>query len=267
MAGILDFLFGSKEVEPRTDYPSSEDVRMADKYDSTYGDNSARQLGIESLTPTMSSKDIVRLFNNMKGGDDHNKVLQQVRAESDPDRRDYMMRSYIASQRAAIAAIGFDPSRAIVSSDNPENIRYDTAGKYRPHTLTEEGKREKDIDMTMVLRSQDTDPSTMTHESMHRGIEQLIRKKDQEDATLVREKGGIPTLNEDLKRAGSGEQEDIVRALMQKYYGDIETQGRHNSTLVESGSKYLANNPEYLNRLELLAQQYAYENNKNRRNW
>jgi hypothetical protein len=107
----------------------------------------------------------------------------------------------------------------------------------------------------------------MTHESMHRGIEQLIRKKDQEDATLVREKGGIPTLNEDLKRAGSDEQEDIVRALMQKYYGDIETQGRHNSTLVESGSEYLANNPEYLNRLELLAQQYAYEKNKNRRNW
>ena len=74
MAGILDFLFGSKEVEPRTDYPSSEDVQMADRYDSTYGDRSGQQLGIESLTPTMSSKDIVRLFNNMKGGDDRSIV-------------------------------------------------------------------------------------------------------------------------------------------------------------------------------------------------
>lgn len=267
MAGIMDWLFGSNEVNPRTDYPSSEDVRMSDKYDTTYGDESGRQLGIKSLTPTMSSRDIVSLFNDMEGSDDHNKVLQQVREEPDPERRDYLMRSYIASQRSAIAASGFDPSRAIVSSDNPENLKYNIAGMHVPYSVTPEGSRNKDVDMTMALRAKDIDPSTLVHESTHRGIEQLIRKKAQDDATLVRAEGGIPTLNEDLERAGSDEQEDIVRALMRKYYGDIESQGLHEQGLTESGSEYLAKNPEFLNRLETLAQQYAYEKNRNKRNW
>ena len=267
MAGILDFLFGSKEVEPRTDYPSSEDVQMADRYDSTYGDNSGRQLGIESLTPTMPSKDVIGLFKRMGResgrGDDYNKILQQVREESDPDRRDYMMRAYIASQRSAIAASGFDPSRTIVSSDDPEKLKYSVAGLYAPHLLTLEGSRGKDIDVIAALRAKNVDPSTVVHESMHRGIEQLIRKKYRDDADLVRAEGGIPTPNEDLERAKVGEQEDIVRALMQKYYGNVENQNK----FTDSGSNYLEKNPEFLNRLELLAQQYAYENNKNRRHW
>ena len=270
MAGILDLIFGSSEVEPRTDYPSSEDVRTSDKYDTTYGDNSARQLGVKSLTPTMTSDDIATLFNEMGGNDTHEELLQAINKEADPERRDYMMRSYIASQRSAIAAAGFNPERTIVSSDEPEG-GYNAVGMHVPHSLTKEGRRGRDIDMTMALRAKDTDPSTMVHESMHRGIEQMIGKKYRDDANLVRAKGGIPTLNEDLRRAsavskdGRDEQEDIVRALMQKYYGDIETQGLHDSNLADNNSKYLANNPEYLNRLETLAQQYMYDQNRNKR--
>ena len=108
-----------------------------------------------------------------------------------PAVSDNLMAGYLASQRSALAALGFDPRHMAIGDAPPE--KWSVSGSYYP--------KQDQILSTGVY------PSTTIHESMHRGIEQL------------RQAGMLPPGFDDLS------EESSVRAQMLRNFGGVE-QGR-----------------------------------------
>jgi hypothetical protein len=168
----------------RKNWPTADDVELSRKYDLSYGDPSARF--IEPGKATIRSVDIKHLpawFN-----DGLTKEIKQT--EITPQLADALHRGWLASRKSAIATVGFDLSKTVISPKSPAMVSI--SGFFYPKDDV------KWVDMKFE--------STMIHESLHRGLEVMRRQK---------------ILTEKL---GSAEEEMLVRVLMQKFFPDLEVQ-------------------------------------------
>lgn len=227
-----------------SDFPTKEDVAFWDKYDATYGMDAAGELrrGADSPTASMLQMSAKELAFDVAQTDDEKRRIKALleaeirRTPMDDPRREMLMRNYIASRRSGIAALGFEPSKTVLSEDVgkiPPLVN--TAGFYLG-------------DNTYSKRDPRNSGSTPTHEGMHRGIDQLLYANYDD-----------PKKSKKLERVNArknyDENEIAVRALMQKYYGDIESEGtlKGDPTQINQGTVYLMENMDFLNELEQMA--------------
>lgn len=124
-----------------------------------------------------------------------------------------------ATRRSAVGTLGFDPSR-IAMSPNSQRIRVNMAGAYDPT-----------MDQIWVDMQRDY---AIPHESMHRGLEKL------------RQAGLYPSNLPD--------EEYLVRALMQRYFGNVE--GGHENSDKQIAEARRVVNPGMLDQLERIAGDY-----------
>lgn len=146
-----------------------------------------------------------------------------------PGQADRMNEAFVGSQRSAISAIGFDPRR--LAAKVPDRTGSNIEGRYR--TLD---------DMKMV---DGRDPSTPVHEAFHRGFDMLRRS------------GRMPEIAQ-LYISNPSQEENAVRALMLRNFGDIEREG--NPSQVGMGQRMLDQRMgrEVLDAIEAAAaEQYA----------
>ena len=117
--------------------------------------------------------------------------------------------AYLASRKSAIATLGFDPTHSVVGTGPKAD--YTIGGMYAPS---------KDTVLTTG-----NDPSDLTHESFHRGLE------------VMRKAGVLP---EEANKLG---EESMVRAFMQRAAGMVERNGKGeiNDQQVEDGKFYNTN--------------------------
>ena len=163
MAGIgdmLGWLWGSgptkANVPPPQGYPNADDVAQARNVDAAYGSPAAAYVqppygGLMASPHT--GDDIEDTFARM----DASKKNPLPSGAVSPGVSDNLMQGYLASQRSALAALGYDPRHMTIGDAPPD--KWTVSGSYYPKT--------DQILSTGVY------PSTTVHESMHRGIEQL----------------------------------------------------------------------------------------------
>ena len=136
------------------------------------------------------------------------------------------MQGYLASQRSALAALGYDPRRMVIGDVPPEEYTYN--GSYYP-------------DQDQIL-STGVHPATTTHESMHRGME------------MLRQAGMLPSNAQRL------DEESIIRGQMLRNYGDVE-KGNSDPQQIKHGEFYNSMFPDTMDAIELAAQKlYALKN-------
>jgi hypothetical protein len=85
-------------------------------------------------------------------------------------------------------------------------------------------------------------PSGVTHESIHRGFNELRKIRPEEVRKIM----------------GTWKEETLTRAMMLKYYGDVELPGTDETIIqkeINPARKLLKEFPETLERLERLAQE------------
>ena len=169
-------------------YPSQADVMFARANDASYGSNAAA-----FVQPPYGGK-----IASPRTGDQIQSAFDQLDSSSkntfgpqpiSPGVSDNLMAGYLASQRSALAALGYDP-RHMTIADAPSE-KWTVSGSYYP--------KADQILSTGVY------PSTTAHESMHRGIEAL------------RQANMLPPGFDDLS------EESSVRAQMLRNYGGVET--------------------------------------------
>lgn len=260
MAGLGDVLnwlrgpqptpsLGLEKAPPLQSYPSQYDADYARNYG--FGDNSTNEdylnnnkaqiLGVNLKLKEPSKKGAVesKMFVPMSGADvPHNTLTVPTgavdlnqRPDLQGDVRNMMMQAALAANRSPIAAMGFDPARANVdvAIKNPS-----LGGLYNPNN---DG-----------MYTTKAFPSSILHESTHRGIERL-REKYPEQANPILNK--LP------------DEEYVVRWLMQDKGGDPEKGlGDLSDKQRQVGRDMFANenwpassgqNRELLNQLEELA--------------
>jgi hypothetical protein len=119
------------------------------------------------------------------------RLANQVGVKSNPEAADVMRQAYTATRNNAIAALGFNPRRtAIDMSKNDTNL----AGFYSPKQDT-------------VYAKGLTNPESITHESIHRGINML-------------DQAGLLTPEESKFMDNGNNQEMAVRYIMATKMGD-----------------------------------------------
>lgn len=229
-----------------SDFPTKEDVALWDKYDATYGMDAAGQLRRGADSPTipmrqMTAKELAFDLVDEKDEEGKRRAKALLEAEirrtpMDEKRREDMMRNYIASRRSGIAALGFDPSKTVLSEDV---ANMPLLSKTLGFALG---------DYTYSKRDPRSSGSTPTHEGMHRGIDQLIEGKADQPKDAAKLERVDPNKN-------YVENEIATRALMQKYFGGIEREGEVKSDEAQfnKGTVYLMENMDFLNELERMA--------------
>jgi hypothetical protein len=227
-----------------SDFPTREDVALWDKYDATYGMDEAGQLQRGAKNPTMPLNEIQlyeSVYDQAKTDEGREYARQALedsiqRLPMDESRREALMRNFIASRRSGVASLGFDPGRTVLSQKE-ENL---------PPGAQTLGFSLKDY--TYSKRDPRSSGATPVHESMHQGIEQLLKDSDTKPGSMKRvdAKASDKTFHEN---------EIATRALMQKYYGGIEREGdvKSDKKQFDEGTVYLMDNMDFLNQLEEMA--------------
>jgi hypothetical protein len=165
LAWLKGLVTGSGQPEPKTylaepmkQYPTSDDVDFARKYDYSYGqlwapefeNRSARLLtgnpnvALTAKTPTQFP---AQTFNTARITDKRADVL-----------KDYYAKAALAAEASPLAKLGFDPNRAALDIiRDPEHVNL--LGVHQPDA----------DDMYVNARV----PGNIIHESIHRGIQKL----------------------------------------------------------------------------------------------
>jgi hypothetical protein len=194
-------------AEPLSSYPTPEDAAYARKYDFGYGTgnepyiqgNVARVVG-EQRGPNFVPGTVRGMSTgeatSTAGSDEASRNLDLKTPDTYPIHDTLgtqLAQAALAANRSPMATLGFDPSRAAIDVriQNPT-----VAGAYAPKTDN------------MYIAAGAKDPSTIVHESMHRGIRQLREN---------------PELRGLFDRLPS--EELIVRYLMATQAGDPEKGG------------------------------------------
>ncbi len=206
-------------AKPTTAYPSADDVALARKSDATYGDTSAGFLTGKGNVPQMDIQAIPFL---LRGG--NNIGVGASRAPVDKETSDNLYKGWLASKQSAVAGLGFDPHNMVVSP--PSKTQLNVGGLYTSGS-------------DKMWFDQQRYPEAMVHESMHRGIEQLRNA-----GTLP---PGIDRNREEL----------LVRALMQKNFGDLERNKKYSAVDQIDASKPLMYDPDIYNIENAAADLYA----------
>jgi len=243
--GALSWLFGNDEpvvhkAPPLQQYPTADDAAFARKNGAFYG---------TAMDP-FANGDLATLLAQ-KGGAPISAVGQSLPAVTNPANgqlfsgpdvnyvtADTYARAGLAANRSALATLGLDPRRFTLDGVTPENST-NVAGAYSPET---------DHGFAVAGRGADG-ASTLTHESIHRGLQKL------------RESGRAPAYSDQRDQPKTPE-EDLVRIIMQKQMGDPEQsafalkkkRGAYDNFLARDGAmqKYVDN---YILRLEEAAAQ------------
>lgn len=209
-----------------TDYPDREDIYNSKVNDLAYGDP------VEPYINAMRGTKVQHIPMGAAGTMFGRNTTNSTSRPLDKDLADDIHKAWLASRRSSVAQLGFNP-RETVTSDEPGTklVLYDREGKkegmlggfYNPTT-----------NKTWFDRSL---PATQVHESMHRGI------------SMMRKEGLLPF---DLPHKS---EEFMVRALMQRHLGDLESKemGGVPEDLV-GGASTIA--PEQMDQLEKAAGEY-----------
>lgn len=199
MSGMIDAiarLFGGGMPEVVKDdrppaWPTAEDVATAQKYDLSYGSPTAPFVQAQPsgrMATYSSADDFIDDWNNT-GKPDRAKVQPLTKGQ-----QDQLAQTDLAVKRSALAALGFDPRQFAMAP--PE----------APLDLTAAGVTATDTNMAATTGMY---PSTLAHESMHRGI------------NMLRAAGMLPAYSGAIKDADNPE-EALVRAMMLQKYGPVE---------------------------------------------
>lgn len=196
------------KAPPLSGYPSQDDARYA--LEQGFGYGSGNEPYIESHRARVMGDSSGKQFRAQSGA---GMLIDQAISAVDDDRLGKMLdldkmenwklkeklgttftQAALAANRNPIALIGFDPSRTVMDLVmKGANV----GGAY-------EKKRD-----AIYANIDSVDPSSVLHESIHRGLEQL-RQKSPEAAELLK---SMPT------------EEHAVRYMMYKYAGDPEGKG------------------------------------------
>ncbi len=188
-------------------YPNQDDVAFARANDASYGSIGAAYsqspYGGQIASPRTHDQ-IANMWDSM---DDTGEIPLKPGIVS-PNVSDNLMAGYLASNRSALAALGYDPRHMSIGDAPPD--KWAMSGSYYP--------REDQIIST------GTYPSTTAHESMHRGIQ------------MLREAGMLPEGMDKLS------DESTVRAQMLRNYGEVEKgRGKLGDEQVRNGAYYNEN--------------------------
>lgn len=168
-------------------WPGQSDLELSKKYDTFYGSQHAPYMQPNTAyikrTPL---ENIVAWRRQLASGDDRGpNVNFTLNTQEDADR---LRAEAIASERSALAKLGWDPGLAVSTPPTRETIALD--GLYAPKSNANWYREDA--------------PAASQHEAMHRGFRHLYNT------------GKMP------KGFDWNEEEAYVRALMQKAYGDVE---------------------------------------------
>jgi hypothetical protein len=237
--GFLDRIFGKEQpvsygrATPDQSWPSEADLATSRKYDQTYGNKFAPTVTEGAMIDRPSFAQAQKLY--LSKSDTPN--LQPV----DQEQKDRLETAWLAANKTALGSLGFDP-RHIASTPATKEATT-VAGFYKP---------END-----KIWYNEKYPSTIIHESLHRGIQEL------------KDAGKLPDW---LK---SNMEETLVRGMMLKHLGNIEMgrgetgnkQIQYAQNLMEPrmshGAVWATNHgksfPNMLTELESLAARHLYE--------
>lgn len=207
------------QAEPLGDYPNVFDVNSSLQNDLSYGDPAARFLepGKASITEVPRST-IKSWFEDPRGF-----LLDKKKAVPvDANMADELHRAWIASRNSAISELGFKPQQTAASPPG-QWPRFNVAGAY-----------EKTSDTSWWDRNH---PSALVHEGLHRGL-RMMRDQQLYDPTKY------------------PDEELLVRALMLRNFGDIETREAGGSTHKQIDLAKTFVEPKHLDELEDIAAQY-----------
>lgn len=168
-----------------TGWPTDTDVAQSRAYDNTYGTPAAGFVEAgNSKIRGLPIRDALKLLNGREVPPIENIGALKT---TNPEQADQIHRQWLAAQKSAVAALGFDPHHT-VSSPQQDNVELTTRGSYFPRT-----------DTMWYDRNSET---SGVHEAIHRGIEKL------------KGSGAI-----DPSHAMN---ELLTRRLMMKHFGDVE---------------------------------------------
>ena len=185
---FLGSLFGATpatpvygQATPDQRWPSLEDLSASRKYDLTYG---------TSVAPTLTEGAIVNRpsFEEVKKTYGKGVPLPLAPEEINSQNRDRLETSWLAANKTALGALGFDPRR--ISSTMDTGKRLTVGGFFTP------GQDQ--------IWTHEQKPSNVIHESLHRGI------------NMLKEAGELPKWFRDSN------EETFIRGMMLRHFGDIE---------------------------------------------
>ena len=177
-------------ASPTLNYPTSDDVNFARKYDYSYGQPWAPEF--ENKSARVLTGDANKL---LAGSTEPVAETFDTRRFNDPrlDKlKDYYAKAALAVENSALAKLGFDPSKT-AADILKDPARVNIVGAYQP-------KNDQ-------IYSNVGAPSSIVHESIHRGIKKL------QDS---------PYWKKEFEPFGHGSNEMLVRYLMQSKMGDPE---------------------------------------------
>lgn len=196
-------LFGSDEpvvhaAPPLARYPSAEDAAFARKHGAFYG---------TAVDPYASGQTATMLAGTARGATPNQVTdprlartgpLSSFSGPNVPLLPDVYARAGLAANRSAVAGLGFDPRRFSMEPEMDAD-RTNTPGAYS--SVNDHG--------FVVPGATDSGASTLIHESIHRGLQQM------------RAAGVLPQFDDKRQLDGRLE-EAIVRTIMQRTMGDPE---------------------------------------------
>ena len=180
-------------VPENQQYPSDMDAYFAREFGRGYGDLIDTYMLPGAKTKKMTADQVVEAYGDITG----KAFGHAVASASTPEERNNIMKNWIAAQKSPLSALGFDPRVTITTPKEGSDLTL--SGFYRPG-----------IDTLWYYAAH---PDAEVHEAMHRGIEKLRTANALPPAASV--------IMDDQRLAGMGE-EYLVRALKEKYFGDIE---------------------------------------------
>jgi hypothetical protein len=204
--GVFDWLFGTAkpEVEPAPplkNFPTREDADFARKSGAFYGtaiDPFARGQSAMFLSDAEgpASGEGIEIGDLVDPRFSHR--FDPAVAANGRYTADSYARSALAANRSAVSTLGMDP-RKFAMDPVLDAEKMTLGGVYSPET-----------DAGFVIPGPSADAaSTLAHESIHRGLQQL------------RNSGNLPAFSSERAEPRT-EEEALVRLIMQKYMGDPE---------------------------------------------
>ena len=203
-------------------WPNQSDVTLAEKYNYTYGDRADAVVGPNGRIKTTDNRTAMRELNRDDGPEFGDKTKPISREQSD-----IFMAAKLAADKSPVAALGMDLTK----------LHYSPPGSGPSLTARGAFNPQKDVKW-----ADSENPSTIVHESIHRGMNEL-RKAKPDDFQKI---------------AGEWKEEILTRALMLKYYGDVELAGMDETIIqkqINPARKVLEKAPDVLEKLERLAQE------------
>jgi hypothetical protein len=198
LAWLKGAVFGQPKDQPTvypasqpTQYPTSDDVDFARKNDYSYGQPWAPEFEGKSARLLTGDPNQVPIPATTLGSN----IPIDRRGSNMAPLEDYYAKAALASERSALAKLGFDPNKAAIDvGTNPANVS--VLGQYK----SSKGGTDQ-------IYANARTPSTLVHESIHRGIQKL------KDSPFWK-----PEFN-DFSPATAND-ELLVRHLMQSRMGD-----------------------------------------------